>query len=131
MDPSTTRKLPLSRPQPSQLYVDGAKLASALEWWSFDGHGYDPIPMLEMDGEPVITDGHTRAFLAYLSGHETLLGTDDPDRVHRPMYRECVRWCREESVTEVAHLVGRVVSAETFRERWIERCHASPLYDQE
>lgn len=132
----STRSLssvPVDEPHPSQLYIDASRLRSALEWFDCDDPDYDPIPVLRIDDHLVLSDGHTRAFLAYLSGAETLQVVPDPDReeLNIPLYRECVGWCREESVTEVSDLVGRVVSRETFLEKWVDRCHASPLSDDE
>lgn len=125
--------VPIGDPQPSQLYVDAARLHEALEWFAFDAPSYDPVPVLCLDGELVLADGHTRAFLAVLAGAEELRVVREPDRaeLNLALYRQCVEWCREESVTAVADLAGRVVSPETFRERWIGRCRASALSEAE
>lgn len=123
---STT--VPIDGPQPSQLLVDGARLRSALDWFDFDAVDHDPVPVLRLDDDRVLADGHTRALLAYLSGAETLEVVPDPDRPdrNRELYRECVSWCRADAVTAVDDLVGRVVSRETFLEEWVARCRASP-----
>ncbi len=116
--------LPIDEPQPSQLYLNGRKLALACRWFDFDDPDYDPIPVREVDGEWVLLDGHTRAFLAAVAGADTLHAVETDEDLPMGVYRECVRWCRNEGVTEVADLVGRAVSAETFEEEWVARCHA-------
>lgn len=123
--------VPIERLQPSQLYVDGERLRDALEWFDFDRPAYDPIHVLRIDDEFVLADGHTRAFLAYLGGAPTLEVRTDPDReeLNIPLYRDCVGWCRGESITTIADLAGRVVNRETFEERWVARCRASRHYN--
>lgn len=120
-------------PHPSQLYIDAKKLRELLEWFDADTPEYDPIPLLTIDDEMVLSDGHTRAFLAYLSGANTIEVIEDPDRdeLNLDLYRECVGWCRNEDVTTIPDLTGRMVSHETFMEQWVARCHASPHYTDE
>lgn len=124
-------RVALDARQPSQLYVDAGRLRDALEWFDADDPAYDPVPAVRLDGELVVTDGHTRAFLAHLAGANELEVVRDPDRaeLNLALYRECVEWCREASVTRVSDLAGRVVSPATFRERWIGRCRAAAAGD--
>ncbi len=124
--------VPVDDVQPSQLYVDAESMRELLAWFDADDPSYDPIPVVELGGDRVMTDGHTRAFLAYVSGADELRVVDDPDRdeLPLPLYRECVEWCRSDGVTSVADLTGRVVSHETFVEAWVQRCHDSPHYPE-
>lgn len=115
--------LPVAAPQPSQCYLNGRKVALACQWFDFDDPDYDPIPVREVDGEWILLDGHTRAFLAAVAGSERLHVTETDEDLPMAVYRECVRWCRDEGVTEVADLVGRAVNADTFEEQWVARCH--------
>lgn len=115
--------VPLSEPQPSQRYLDTRKLARATEWFDFDDPDYVPVPVVELDGELVLTDGHTRAVLALLSGAEHLVVGRDDDDLPLAVSRRCVEWCLEEAVTRVADLAGRVVEADTDEELWVQRCH--------
>lgn len=123
--------VPIDEPQPSQEYIDAARLRTALDWFDFDELAYDPIPVIRLADELVLTDGHTRAFLAFLGGATTLDVIEDPDRreLNIPLYGACVDWCRDASVTRIADLAGRVVSRETFLADWVARCEASPHYD--
>lgn len=122
--------IPIDEAQPSQLYLDATKLQRAIDWFDFDDPTYEPIPVLTLDREMVLSDGHTRAFLAYLSGATSLDVVPESDRqeLSIDLYRECVNWCREKDVTTTADLAGRVVSHDTFMDEWIARCHESPLY---
>lgn len=123
-DPYT---VPIEVPQPSQLYIDGERLAAATEWFQFDDPTYDPIPVIEVEEGLAFTDGHTRAFLAHLAGVRDLRVRSDPDGddLDLGLYRTCIEWCRAAGVTEIADLTGRVVSPATFEECWVARCQAA------
>lgn len=116
--------LPVDDVHPTQLLVSAAKLRSVLDWLDSDDPSYDPLPVLDFDGDWYLSDGHTRALALYLAGDPELRVERDPDRdeLDIALYRECVTWCAAEQVTAVPDLVGRVVSAETHEREWIERC---------
>ena len=114
--------VPLHEPQPSQLYLNGRKLALATEWFDFDEPNYDPIPVVEMGDDLVLTDGHTRTFLAWVAGAEQLRVRRETDDLDLATYRQCVEWCKEEGITEIGDLAGRAVNADTFVEVWVRRC---------
>jgi hypothetical protein len=114
--------LPVGDVRPSQLYLNGRKLALATEWFDFDCPEYDPLPVARIDGAWTLTDGHTRAFLAALSGAEHLHVREDTDDLPLALYAECVAWCRDEGVTDVRDLFGRVVDADSFERLWVDRC---------
>ena len=106
--------------RPSQLYVSQRKLREVLTW--FDSDGYDPLPVVELDGDLVLTDGHTRAFAAHLRGADELRVAPDDDDLSLDAYRTCLGWCRDEGITSIADLAGRVLDEGAYEERWIERC---------
>ncbi|WP_435118376.1 histone acetyltransferase [Halolamina sp. C58] len=124
--------------QPSQLLVSSEKLRDVLDWWDADDPDPEPLPYLHPvedlglapervePGRVVLADGHTRALAAVLSGTETLPVVRDPDRETLSMgiYRTCLGWCVDAGVRRPADLVGRVVSDETFRTEWVQRCQA-------
>ncbi|MWG33285.1 histone acetyltransferase [Halomarina oriensis] len=115
-------RLPAEDVRPSQLYLNGRKLALATEWFDFDDPEYDSVPVVRIDGNWTLTDGHTRAFLAVFAGAESLHVHEDTDDLPRALYAECVGWCHEEDVTQVRDLFGRVVNATTFERVWVDRC---------
>ncbi|WP_049902712.1 hypothetical protein [Halococcus agarilyticus] len=125
-----TFRVPIETPQPTQLWLSGRKLHAASAWFDFDEPRYDPLPVLrgatafpDRD-EPVLIDGHTRAFLAHLAGADELLIRDVSDEDHPlGLYADCVAWCERKEVTSVADFAGRVVNHETHQRRWVDRCH--------
>ncbi len=113
----------LTRLQPSQLYISREKLAVVIGAAS-SGEPPDPVPVKELDGRLILTDGHTRAVAAHLAGRVRVEAEWDQDELDWDAYRECVRWCLEEGVTGVAALALRTVSQEEYETVWIARCHA-------
>jgi hypothetical protein len=119
------RQIPVEDLHPTQLYLSAAKLASVLEEFDDQGPNYGPLPAFEHEGEWYLSDGHTRAFAAYLGGAESV--RIERDREVREvydfdLYLTCIDWCRGAGVRTVSDLAGRVLDHETFEEQWIERC---------
>jgi hypothetical protein len=118
--------LPIEAVQPSQLYLDGGKLADVTRWFDFAEPNYDPLPVRRVargrNETWMLTDGHTRAFVAHLAGVDELRVVRDSDDLPMDTYRRCVEWCEDEGVTEIGDLAGRVLNADEFETRWIERC---------
>ncbi len=115
--------LPLTAVQPSQLCLDGSKFSHVTRWFDFDAPNYQPLPVREFDGRWTLTDGHTRAFVAYLSVARELRVVRDSDGISVSGYERCVSWCRDEGITEISDLAGRVTT-EAFEARWVDRCRS-------
>lgn len=114
--------LPIDEPQPSQLYLSRGKLDGVCSWFDPDEPDYEPLPVIELDGEWVLIDGHTRAFVASLAGADELRVVHDTDDHPRELYGRCVGWCREAGITAVADLHGRLVSEAAYERLWLDRC---------
>jgi hypothetical protein len=119
-------RLALNEIQPSQLYLNRAKLARVDAAWrprSLDT--LPPVPVTCLDGRIVYTDGHHRAFAAYCSGFEELRVFWDEDlqaSIDWEAYRICVLWCRDAGIFTIHALAGRVLSMEEYTTCWLDRC---------
>lgn len=83
---------------------------------------FTPIPVKELDGVPVMTDGHTRAVAALRAGlHRVPLVWEEDDLDWR-MYRACVTECRRRGVASPYDLVDRVLSPEEYVIQWDGWC---------
>lgn len=81
--------------QPSQFYISNEKIENIKKWFNpKDLSNFEPIPIKQLDGEIVITDGHTRLVAALLSGLESVPLIWDEDDLSWDMYRECVKECK-------------------------------------
>ena len=113
----------LDQLQPSQLYVSQDKLSAIYATTDFfSPEGVQPIPIKDLGGLSVMTDGHTRALAAYLAGLTCVPTYDDPDDLDWEAYQICVDWCRVEGIHSVADLADRVVNAEDYERLWYDRC---------
>jgi hypothetical protein len=108
--------------QPSQLFISSEKLARVLR--GLDSRGLDslePIPVKELDGRVILTDGHTRAFAAFLRGLDVPVYWDE-DELDWEAYRICVAWCQEEGIHTVIDLADRILGPEDYELLWHRRC---------
>lgn len=109
--------------QPSQLYISREKLNNVQSRYDWaNPAGILPIPIKKLDGLQVMTDGHTRAFAAYLAGLQAVPTFSDPDDLDWDAYRICVGWCQDEKIYSVADLAERVVSPQDYERLWYDRC---------
>lgn len=59
--------------QPSQFYISEEKLEQIGRWFEpGDLSGFEAVPVKELDGHVIFTDGHTRAYAAWLAGLERI-----------------------------------------------------------
>ena len=115
--------LPIAKLRPSQLYISEGKLALAREWFdSEDRKRMDAIPVKLLDGNCVMTDGHTRAVLAYLAGWKTVPAYWETENLNWQAYRQDIAWCGREGVIGIQELSGRIVSHRDYENLWRKRC---------
>lgn len=113
----------LHRLQPSQLYINAQKLQAVQENLAGkNDHNPDPLPVLEMDGNLVLTDGHTRALAAGLSGITKIQVYHDEDDIDLELYRICVDWCLNAGIHSVFDLKNRIIKPEDYQQLWLDRC---------
>ena len=116
-------KLELRDLQPSQLYISEAKLAAVERWLDVsDLSSFDPIPVKELDGIPVMTDGHTRAVAALRAGLVRVPLVWDTDEMDWRMYRACVTMCRRFGILSPQDLESRIISQEDYSAKWDAWC---------
>jgi len=85
-----------------------------------------PVPIKDLSGDRVLTDGHTRAYAAYLAGIEEIPVFQDRDELDWQAYRICVGWCKAAGITTIAHLLVKVIFPEADQQLWYDRCEAVP-----
>lgn len=118
-------KLPLKELQPSQLYLSQDKVQKVTSW--YDSSPMTPIFVRKFANcdDWVITDGHTRAFVASLKGATTIpvqLDEEDYSDGVIKLYEQCINWCREESISQISDLATRQLSQDDYQVFWIDRC---------
>jgi len=116
-------RLPIDQIQLSQIYISSAKLAEVMT--AFESGKEDelePIPIKELDGDMVSTDGHTRLLAWYLNGHREVECEWEDVEMDWDAYRICVQWCQEEGIQSIADLKDRILSPEDYQVLWLDRC---------
>ncbi|MDE7303455.1 MAG: hypothetical protein K2N60_09090 [Oscillospiraceae bacterium] len=116
-------KIALLDIQPSQFYVSEEKILNIKKWFDpNDLSNFEPIPIKELDGRIIFTDGHTRAWTAFLSGVSHVPLVWDEDELDWEAYRICVDACIERGVCSVADFRGRVLSGTDYKIKWNGWC---------
>ena len=109
--------------QPSQLFISSEKLSQVIRGSvPLTIEALRPIPVKKLGNETIFTDGHTRAFAAYLSGLREIRVFWDEDEMDWEAYEICVEWCKEAGIHTIADLKDRVVSEEEYELLWHRRC---------
>lgn len=108
---------------PGQLYLNSNKVNSVRRWFNKDNFN-DYIEVIENDEEYVVIDGHTRLYHAYINGLETVQVKTytSNDELEMALYRACYIWCKEMNIDHISDLKNRIISADEFEEKWINRC---------
>lgn len=115
--------LPISALQPSQLYINQSKLNNVLEWFNASHQkGMDPLPIKDIKGRMTLTDGHTRAVAAHISGLTEVPVYIDTDELDMEAYKKCVEWCNEAEIKSPVDLSKRIVSYKEYQHLWLKRC---------
>lgn len=116
-------ELTLKDLQPSQFYISEKKLASVEAWFDpADLSRFEPIPVKELDGVLIMTDGHTRAVAALRAGLTAVPLVYDEEELDWRMYRACVTACRRRGVHTPADLLDRIIPEAEYAEKWDGWC---------
>lgn len=122
---SDTFLMPLDNIQPSQLYISRAKIDRVLKCFEPKSLKHlEPIPVKELDGEVICTDGHTRGLAWYLAGYQEIEVVWETDDLDWEAYAICVQWCKKEGIRRIPDLQSRIVSHSQYRILWYDRCRA-------
>jgi hypothetical protein len=116
-------RMRLDEIQPSQLYINREKLETVMGMIERgQSSSLGPIPIKELDGEIIATDGHTRAFALHLKGAEEVDVEWEDLEWDWDAYRVCVAWCKEEGIRSMADLADRIIDSADYQVLWLERC---------
>jgi hypothetical protein len=109
--------------QPSQLYISKKKLTEIQKQFDSKKPGsLGVIPIKKLDDEIIFTDGHTRAFTAYLADFKSIKVEWETEELDWEMYQICVQWCKDESILTIADLKSRVIDHNEYEILWYKKC---------
>jgi hypothetical protein len=111
--------------QPTQLYISSEKLAAVNRaLGDSPPYAYDPVPVKELNGRIVYSDGHTRAFALHRLGVVEIQCCWEDELLDWNDYEVCVEWCLAEGIKTIADLEGRIVGPGDYKRLWLDRCGA-------
>ena len=116
----------------SQIYLSSDKIASVTEW--FDPrhmNDFQPLSVHDFGNNTyTLTDGHTRAYVAYKNDVFVLPVVYDNDdiitnQVGQMLYKADIDWCKRFKLSHIKHLENRIINKSAYQKLWIERCDRS------
>jgi hypothetical protein len=109
--------------QPSQLYINARKLELVTDWFQPELiDSYEAIPIKELNGRIIFTDGHTRAYVTFKKGFHSIKVYWDEDELDLRLYQSCVDWCLGAGISSVKDFDNRVIDPIEYEKLWIKRC---------
>ncbi len=113
----------------SQLYLNQQKLKDIEKW--FDPNQMNlccPLPVHDFgNGRLTLTDGHSRAFVAYRYNVKIPVAYDTDEIVTsnggQQLYKNDIVWCQRFNIETVADLENRIVDSSKYQYLWIDRCN--------
>jgi len=113
----------------SQIYLNEQKMANIRKWLNTnDLTKFEPLPVCDFgNGRLTLTDGHSRAFVAYTMGiHKLPVVYDTDDMVSsdigKKLYINDTIWCERFKIYSVCDLKNRIIPDSLYRDLWIARC---------
>ena len=109
--------------QPSQFYLSQEKIDNIKTWFRADDlSNFEPLPVKILNGKMILTDGHTRAFVAYSAGLSKIPLVWENEDLDWEAYQRCVDACEERGVRAVSDFQGRILSKEDYAVLWNGWC---------
>lgn len=116
----------------SQIYLNSNKIASVEEWFNPQCmDNFQPLPVHDFGNKTyTLTDGHTRAYVAFKNGVSLLPVFYDKDdivanQVGQMLYNADIDWCKRFKLFHIKQLEHRIINESTYQKLWIERCDRS------
>lgn len=126
------KKYPLLELGLSQIYLNENKINAIETWFNpKDLSNFTPLTVHNYgNGRYTLTDGHSRAYVAYKYGlNEIPIIYDNDDLVAGEtglmLYQADIIWCNRFRLENISHLEKRILSHENYQQFWIERCDRS------
>ncbi len=126
------REIPILELGISQIYLSVDKVRAVEAWLDpAAARGMEPLPVYDFgNGRYTLTDGHTRAYVAFQRGIACLPVVYDTDdlvtgEMGGLLYRTDIEWCERFHLKDVSDLQDRIVAREAYERLWIGRCERS------
>ena len=116
----------------SQIYLSSNKITSVIKWFNPQNMDiFQPLPVHDFGNNTyTLTDGHTRAYVAYKNGVSVLPVVYDNDdivtnQVGQMLYKADIEWCKRLKLSHIKQLENRILNKNEYQKLWLERCDRS------
>lgn len=116
----------------SQIYLNEEKIKAIEKWFNPDDMSiFEPLPVRNFgNGRYTLTDGHSRAYVAYKNGLKQIPIIYDNDdmvagKMGQKLYRVDIKWCDRFHIDNISCLESRILTNEEYQRLWIGRCDRS------
>lgn len=113
----------------SQIYLSKRKIEGILSWFDPSLKNFHPISVRDFlnDGSLHITDGHTRAFIAWQKGIRQIPCVYDNSEIvtcklGQIQYENDIEWCNRFHLDHISCLSDRILSECDYENLWRGRC---------
>lgn len=114
----------------SQIYLNAEKIRVIEEWFDpSDTSNMNPLTVYDFgNGKYTLTDGHSRAYVAYKNGltHIPIAYDKDEivvDELGQKLYGTDIEWCERLHLRNISDLSNRILGSEEYNRLWVERCN--------
>lgn len=114
----------------SQIYLNAEKIRAIEEWFDpCDTSDMDPLTVHDFgNGKYTLTDGHSRAYVAYKNGLTHIPIVFDKDEIvvgelGQKLYGADIEWCERLHLRNISDLSNRILESEEYNRLWVERCN--------
>jgi len=116
----------------SQIYLNEDKVKAIEKWFNPDDMSiFEPLPVHDYgNGKYTLTDGHSRAYVAYKCGLIQIPIIYDNDdmvagEIGQKLYGTDIEWCNRFQINNISNLESRILTNEEYQRLWIARCDKS------
>ena len=127
-----TKLINIGRLGLSQIYLSSNKITSVTKWFNPQNMDiFQPLPVHDFGNNTyTLTDGHTRAYVAYKNGVSVLPVVYDNDdivtnQVGQMLYKADIEWCKRFKLSHIKQLENRILNKNEYQKLWLERCDRS------
>ena len=116
----------------SQIYLNADKLDAIERWFDpADLSNMEPLTVHDFgNGRYTLTDGHSRAYVAYKNGicHVPIVYDNDEivvNKLGQSLYRMDIEWCERFHLENIRDLDNRILNNDDYNQLWVVRCNKS------
>jgi len=121
----------------TQIYLSKKKIDAVSAWLGKDLINFNPVTIHDFmrNGQFYLTDGHTRAFVAWQKGAKKIPVIYDEDDIvtsemGQILYKNDIEWCTRFGLNYIFDLKDRILNEDDYNRLWIVRCNYMHILEE-